>query len=335
MDGTEPTAPAVLADSLSADYTVCAMNQTIITEILLRGFENLQDLKFLIFFVFLIIYMVTITGNFVIILLVSTNYRLRCPMFFFLGHLSFSDILLTSNIVPSLLYITLAGGGIVSIRGCITQFFLYGISATTECLLLTAMSYDRYLAICNPLRYTTIMDIKLCLYLVVFCWSLGISITLIPIFFMQTLWFCGPNVIDHFFCDLGPLLELSCSDVSIVKNEVFAFSSFLTIVPFVLITVTYGYIFLTIVRITSVTGRQKTFSTCSSHLAVVCTYYGALFAMYVAPSRGFSLNINKVVSLMYTVVTPLFNPIIYSLRNQEIKSAIRKYISMCRESNRK
>ncbi|XP_068129398.1 olfactory receptor 11L1-like [Hyperolius riggenbachi] len=306
------------------------MNRTDISEITLLGFENLQDFKYVTFCLFLIIYMVTITGNSLILLLVSTNTRLQSPMFFFLGHLSFSDILLTSNIVPSMLYIILLGKGVVSLQGCIVQFFFYGASATTECLLLTAMSYDRYLAICKPLHYTLIMDLKLSLYLVAFSWSLGFAITLIPVFLMQTLWFCGPNVIDHFFCDLGPLLELSCLDASIVKYEVFVFSSLLTIVPFIFITVTYVYIFLTIVRITSVTGRQKTFSTCSSHLAVVCTYYGALFAMYVVPSRVQSLNMSKVVSLLYTVVTPLFNPIIYSLRNHEIKSVIRKHLSMCR-----
>lgn len=307
------------------------MNGTHITEIILLGFENLQDFKYFVFFWFLVIYIVTITGNVLIILLVLTSYRLRSPMFFFLGHLSFSDILLTSNIVPNMLHVILSEGGIVLLGGCIAQFFLYGFSATTECLLLSAMSYDRYLAICKPLHYTAIMNLKLCFYLVIICWSLGFAITLIPVFLMQTLWFCGPNVIDHFFCDLGPLLELSCSDASIVKYEVFVFSSLLTVIPFVLITVTYVYIFLTILRITSSTGRQKTFSTCSSHLAVVCTYYGALFVMYVVPSRGNSLNINKVVSLMYTVVTPLFNPIIYSLRNQEIKSVMKNYISVCKK----
>ncbi|XP_073480323.1 olfactory receptor 11A1-like [Aquarana catesbeiana] len=307
------------------------MNGTRITEIILLGFENLQDFKYFVFFLFLVIYIVTITGNVLIILLVLTSYRLRSPMFFFLGHLSFSDMLLTSNIVPSMLHVILSEGGIVLLGGCITQFFLYGSSATTECLLLSAMSYDRYLAICKPLHYTAIMDLKLCFYLVIICWSLGFAITLIPVFLMQTLWFCGPNVIDHFFCDLGPLLELSCSDASVVKYEVFVFSSLLTVIPFVLITITYVYIFLTILRITSSTGRQKTFSTCSSHLAVVCTYYGALFVMYVVPSRGHSLNMNKVVSLMYTVVTPLFNPIIYSLRNQEIKLVMKKYISVCKK----
>ncbi|KAM4749313.1 olfactory receptor 5A2-like [Rhinophrynus dorsalis] len=259
-------------------------------------------------------------------MLVSTSYRLQSPMFFFLSQLSFSDILLTTNIAPYMLYVIMSGGGTLSITGCITQYFFYGASATTECLLLTAMSYDRYLAICNPLRYVVIMDLKLCLYLVVCSWSLSFILTLIPIFFFYKLQFCGPNVIDHFFCDLGPLLELSCSDTSIVKSEVFVISTLLTIVPFFFITLTYVYIFQTIMRISSITGRQKAFSTCSSHLTVVGTYYGALFAMYVVPSKGYSLNINKFVSLMYTVVTPLFNPIIYSLRNQEIKIAIGRYI---------
>ncbi|XP_075715748.1 olfactory receptor 5V1-like [Rhinoderma darwinii] len=311
------------------------MNQTMITEIFLIGFHNLQDLRFFVIFMCLVMYFATITGNLIIILLVSTSHHLRSPMFFYLGHLSFSDMLLISNIVPFLVHIILFNGGLVSLKGCITQFFFYGISATTECLLLTAMSYDRYLAICSPLHYSTIMSPRLCVYIVLFCWSLGFIITLVPILLMQTLWFCGPNVIDHFFCDLGPLLELSCSDVSIVKYEVLSLSGLLTIIPFVFIVVTYGYIFLTILKITSVTGRKKTFSTCSSHLAVVCTYYGTLFAIYVVPRRRYSLNVNKVVSLMYSVVTPLFNPIIYGLRNQEIKTAIRNYILINSRNPRK
>ncbi|XP_069817772.1 olfactory receptor 5G25-like [Dendropsophus ebraccatus] len=305
------------------------MNQTVITEIFLVGFQNLQNFRIFITFMCLVTYVATITSNLIIISLVSTNHHLRTPMFFYLGHLSFSDMLLISNIVPFLVHIILFSGGVVSLKGCITQFFFYGVSATTECLLLTAMSYDRYLAICSPLHYSTIMSPTLCIYIVVFCWSLGFLITLVPILLMQTLWFCGPNVIDHFFCDFGPLLELSCSDVSIVKYEVLLLSGLLTIIPFVFIVVTYGYIFITIMKITSATGRKKTFSTCSSHLAVVGTYYGALFAIYVVPRRGYSLNINKVMSLMYSVVTPLFNPMIYGLRNKEIKEAIKNYLLLC------
>ncbi|XP_072006449.1 olfactory receptor 10C1-like [Engystomops pustulosus] len=311
------------------------MNQSTITEIFLVGFQNLQDFRFLVISMCLVMYLAAITGNLIIILLVSTSHHLQSPMFFYLGHLSFSDMLLISNIVPFLVHIILFSGGLVSLKGCITQFFFYGVSATTECLLLTAMSYDRYLAICSPLHYFNIMSPRLCYHIVVFCWFLGFVITLVPVLLIQTLWFCGPNVIDHFFCDLGPLLELSCSDVSIVKYEVLSLSGLLTIIPFVFIVVTYGYIFVTIMKITSITGRQKTFSTCSSHLAVVCTYYGALFVIYVVPRRGFSLNVNKVVSLMYSAVTPLFNPIIYGLRNQEIKAAIRNHLYTLRGNRRK
>ncbi|CAI9590064.1 unnamed protein product [Staurois parvus] len=308
------------------------MNRTHTSEIKILGFGNLQDFRYFIFFIFLIIYLVTITGNAVIILLVSTNYRLQSPMFIFLGNLSFSDVLLTTNIVPSMLQVTLLGVSTVPLRSCIAQYLVYGGSACMECLLLTVMSYDRYLAICKPLHYTTIMDLKLCLYLVLCSWLLGFTSTLIPVLIMQTLWFCGPDVIDHFFCDFLPLLKLSCSDVSVAKYVVFALSSLVTVLPFGFITFTYVCIFLTILRITSVTGKQKTFSTCSSHLTVVCTYYGALFAMYVVPSGQQSLAMKKVVSLLYTVVTPLLNPIIYSLRNQEIKLAIQKYLSVCKTS---
>ncbi|XP_063305961.1 olfactory receptor 11A1-like [Pelobates fuscus] len=276
------------------------------------------------------IFLATLIGNLLIIIAVSTSYCLHSPMFFFLGHLSFSDILLTLNIVPNMLGLILQDGAIVSISECITQYVIYGASATTECLLLTAMSYDRYIAICNPLHYSTVMDLNLSLYLVISSWCLGFIVTLVPILFFNTLWFCGPYIIDHFFCDIGPLLELSCSDITIVKFEVFTLASVLIVVPFFFISVTYVRIFLTIMRIPSITGKKKTFSTCSSHLAVVCMYYGALFAVYVAPSRVHSMNFNKLFSLMYTVLTPLFNPIIYSLRNQEIKAVLMKYLGIKR-----
>ncbi|XP_068129395.1 olfactory receptor 5G25-like [Hyperolius riggenbachi] len=310
-----------------------AMNKTDVTEIILLGFQNLHGFKYVAFFSFLVIYLITIIGNALIILLVSTSTRLQSPMFFFLGHLSFSDMLLTSNIVPNMLHIIIFEGGILPLRGCITQFVVYGSSVASESLLLTAMSFDRYLAICRPLHYTTVMDLKLCLCLVSFSWMIGTAITVITVF-MRALWFCGPNVIDHFFCDLVPLLELSCSDMTIVKYQVFTVSGLMTTIPFMFITITYVYIFLTILRITSASGRQKTFSTCSSHLTVVCTYYGALFVMYVVPSTGKSFNIKKVATLMYTVVTPLFNPVIYSLRNQELKLVIWKYVAVLKKNNK-
>ncbi|XP_068129397.1 olfactory receptor 5G9-like [Hyperolius riggenbachi] len=307
-----------------------AMNRTSISEIILLGFEDLHNFKYFVFSLFLVIYLVTMAGNVLIIVLVSASSHLQSPMFFFLGHLSISDMILISNIIPNMLHVILLGGrSKMSLNGCVVQYLVYGSLVSTECLLLTSMSYDRYVAICKPLHYITIMDHKCCMYLVTFSWLLGITITLITMFF-QTLWFCGPNVIDHYFCDLGPLLELSCSDTTIVKYEVLIVSSIFTIIPFVFITVTYICIFMAIMKITSIMGRQKTFSTCSSHLTVVCAYYGALFVMYVVPSRGQSLNMNKGVSLMYTVVTPLFNPIIYSLRNQEMRTVMWKCLSMCK-----
>ncbi|XP_075433827.1 olfactory receptor 11A1-like [Ascaphus truei] len=245
-------------------------------------------------------------------------------MYLFLGHLSVSDILLITNIVPQMLKVILEEGATISLTSCITQFFFNSVSLTAECFLLTVMSYDRYLAICNPLHYSTIMGSKLCYTLVTLCWLLGFTFSLIAACLVCELQLCGSNVIDHFYCEFGPLLELSCSDTSIVEVVAFVLSTLIIIFPFVFVLLTYVYISLTILRIPSTTGKQKAFSTCSSHLAVVCVYYGTLIAKYMVPSKGHLQNLNKVLSLLYTVVTPLFNPIIYSLRNQEIRAALRK-----------
>ncbi|XP_075434308.1 olfactory receptor 5P66-like [Ascaphus truei] len=302
-------------------------NQTSVTEFILLGFKSLHSINVLLLCLFLKIYMVTITGNLMIIFLVSTSQRLSSPMYFFLSHLSLSDIFLTTNIVPNMLYVILQDGGTMYFIGCITQLYLFGVSAVTECLLLTVMSYDRYLAICNPLRYTSIMGLKLRFHLVTWSWLLGFLLTLITISLVYQLEFCGPNVIDHFFCDLAPLLELSCSDTSLVVISNFLIATPITLIPFILIFVTYVCIFLSIIRISSNTGRQKAFSTCSSHLIVVCLFYGTLITLYVVPSKGHSMNANKVLSLLYTVITPLFNPFIYSLRNQEIRGALVVFVA--------
>ncbi|KAM4795781.1 olfactory receptor-like protein I9 [Rhinophrynus dorsalis] len=187
------------------------------------------------------------------------------------------------------------------------------------------MSYDRYLAICNPLRYSSIMDLKFCVQLVICSWMFSFLSTLIVIIQLCTLQFCGCNVIDHYYCDLTPLLERSCSDVFFVKLQIFAFSIPIAVLPFVFIILTYARIMFAILRIPSSTGKKKAFSTCSSHLAVVCTYYLTLITIYVIPT-GSSWNLNKFMSLLYTVVTPLFNPIIYTLRNQEIRAILEKLI---------
>ncbi|MEE6507807.1 hypothetical protein FKM82_030975 [Ascaphus truei] len=303
-------------------------NQTTVTEFLLLGFPAIHNFKILLFLVFLLIYICTLAGNVLIIVLVSTNHQLRTPMYFFLSHLSLSDILLTTDIAPNMLYVILAEGAVISLAGCITQYFLFSAPAVAECFLLTVMSYDRYLAICHPLRYSAIMDFKLCCQLAFWSWFLGFMATLNMVIFVCSFQLCNPNVIDHFFCEMSILLEHFCSDRFILDTVVFVLGIPVVVFPFVFIIGTYTYIFLTILRISSTTGRQKAFSTCSSHLAVVCTYYGTLFAKYVVPSKGQSLTLMKITSLLYTIATPLFNPIIYTLRNKEIRETLWKCISI-------
>ncbi|KAM4749357.1 olfactory receptor 5P66-like [Rhinophrynus dorsalis] len=301
-------------------------NQSTITEICLLGFQGLHGWRILLFLAILVIYGVTITGNLLIIALVSATHHLQSPMYFFLSHLSMSDILLTSTISPNMLDVTLKEGAIISFVGCCMQFTILGVSLATEGLLLTAMSYDRYLAICKPLHYTTIMNFTFCRHLALCSWMLGFFVTLIVIILLNSLHFCGPNIIDHFFCEYAPLLQLSCSDTKIVQIVFALIATPETIIETVFIISTYFSIFLTILKISSSTGRQKAFSTCSSHLAVVCTYYGTIMATYVAPSGGHLFNMKKILSLLYTVVTPLLNPIIYSLKNQDIRTALKIYI---------
>ncbi|KAM4690419.1 olfactory receptor 1J1-like [Rhinophrynus dorsalis] len=233
----------------------------------------------------------------------------------------------TTNIVPNMLHILIKEGSRLSLVGCVAQYHIFGFSASSESFLLTVMSYDRYLAICHPLRYSAIMDFKLQLKLVTTSWLLSLIITLLSLTVIYQLQFCGPHVINHFFCDVATLFELSCSDTATVKTEIYVGSIPIILLPFIFIIWTYAYIFFTIIRIPSTTGRQKALSTCSSHLSVVCLYYGTLFAVYGVPTNESSQDINKLMSLMYTVVTPFFNPIIYSLRNQDIKAILKKHIN--------
>lgn len=301
-------------------------NESSATEFWLLGFQNFPNLKIPLFILFLAIYVSILSGNLLIIALVLVSINLNTPMYFFLSNLSSSDIILTTVVFPTILSVLLKNGESITFSGCITQLYLFGSSAITECFLLTVMSYDRYLAICNPLHYLLIMDQKLQVLLVAWSWVFAFLLTMITVSQMCQLQFCGPNVIDHFFCDPTPLLELSCSDTSVIELENLILGIPVTLFPLGFITVTYAYILITILKITSSTGRKKAFSTCSSHLAVVCIYYGTLIMLYVIPSKGLSVNLTKVQSLLYTVVTPLFNPIIYSLRNHEIQMVIKRII---------
>ncbi|XP_073479959.1 olfactory receptor 5P64-like [Aquarana catesbeiana] len=245
-------------------------------------------------------------------------------MYFFLSHLSLCDIMISTNVGPKTLQVILTSRCNISSLSCEIQLYVFGASALIECCLLTVMSYDRYLAICNPLHYSIIMKHRLPQFLATLCWVAGFLLALITEILVVELDFCGPNTIDHFFCDLAPLLNLSCSDTKQVEIHVSITVIGIVMSQLIFVIVTYICIFTSILQISSIASRQKVFSTCSSHLTVVSTYYGTLITLYVAPSRGYSLNLNKLLSLFNTIITPLFNPIIYTLRNKEIRIALSK-----------
>ncbi|KAM9313356.1 olfactory receptor 11L1-like [Gastrophryne carolinensis] len=303
-------------------------NKTQVTEFFLYGFDQIERWSTFLFTLFLIIYILTFVGNALIVVMVSANQRLQSPMYLFLRNLSLCEIIFTTNIDPKMLEVIIQHGSTISILGCASQLYVFAVAGIAECLLLTAMSYDRYLAICKPLHYSFIMNFKHYLYLVSFSWACSLILPIISVSLVFVLDFCKSNVLDHFFCDLAPILELSCSDTSIVELEVFAQTIPVFVLTVIYIIGTYVNIFIAILRISSVTGRQKAFSTCSSHLTVVCAYYGSMISLYVSPSgkRRQSGNVNKTLSLVYSVVTPLLNPIIYSLRNQEIQKILRSVL---------
>ncbi|KAM5135832.1 olfactory receptor 5V1-like [Mantella aurantiaca] len=300
-------------------------NQTMAFKFILLGFGTLNNFKTLIFMVFFTIYIATLSGNLFIIVLVLRYRHLHTPMYILLIHLSICDIVFTTNIAPPMLCHILIEVGKLSMAGCILQFYVDGSSIVAECFILTVMSYDRYLAICNPLHYTSIMEHGVCLKLVGLSWLVGLLVTLCTSLLVFSSDFCGPNIIDHFICELDPLLKLSCSDTSVMETLIFVLSIPIIVFPFMFIIVTYICICLTVLKIPSSTGRQKAFSTCSSHLTVVSTYYGTLTAIYVVPNRGHALS--KALYVLYTVVTPLLNPIIYSLRNQDIRKAFKMLLN--------
>uniref|UniRef100_A0A8C8SHB1 Olfactory receptor n=1 Tax=Pelusios castaneus TaxID=367368 RepID=A0A8C8SHB1_9SAUR len=287
-------------------------NQTSITEFILLGFGTLPDLHFFLFLLFLVIYIATTAGNILIMALVVNDQHLHTPMYFFLGNLSCLEICYTSTILPRMLANLLTEDRTISVSGCITQYYFFSSMLATECLLLSVMSYDRYLAIVKPLHYAASMNGKSCLQLAGGSWVGGFLASSITALLLSQFNFCGPNSIDHFFCDFIPLVKLSCNDPQLMEILAFTLTSVLSLAPFLLTLLSYVCIITTILRIPSTTGRQKAFSTCSSHLIVVSIYYGTLLIVYI------------VLSLIYTVLTPLVNPLIYSLRNKEVKEALRK-----------
>ncbi|KAM4862017.1 olfactory receptor 11L1 [Thomomys bottae] len=299
-------------------------NVSAVTEFQLLGFQNLLEWQFLLFTIFLFVYLLTITGNLSIIMVVCQDPQLRSPMFMFLTHLSFLEVWYTSTIVPFLLANLRSWGHAISFSACMTQLYFFVFFGATECFLLASMGYDRYLAICHPLHYSFLMSPDTCSTLLTVSWLTGVGTGFLPSLLISKLDFCGPNQINHFFCDLPPLIQLSCSSVYVTEMSIFILSISVLCICFLLTLVSYVFIVCSILRIPSASGRMKTFSTCGSHLAVVTIYYGTMISMYVRPDAHLSPEINKVISVFYTVVTPLLNPVIYSLRNKDFREAVRK-----------
>ncbi|CAM4628171.1 unnamed protein product [Lepidochelys olivacea] len=304
-------------------------NTTIVTHFIILGFPSLQKLQLLLFFVGLIIYLMTLSGHIVIITIVRLDLRLHTPMYFFLSNFSFLEIWYTSNIVPKMLQVFLATDRSISYAGCLAQLYFLITLGTAECFILAIMAYDRYLAICNPLRYPILMNNRVCVRLAICSWIGAFVVNVPPLVSLCKLPFCGPNEINHFFCDAPPLLKLSCRDPRKAETVNFIVATSVIVSSFLLIVVSYVLIIVTILQIPSALGRQKAFSTCGSHLAVVTIFFGTLMFMYVRPTSSYSkdsVNFNKLVSIFYTVVTPMLNPIIYCLRNKEVKEALRKAV---------
>ncbi|XP_025240257.1 olfactory receptor 10C1 [Theropithecus gelada] len=299
-------------------------NTSMVTEFLLVGFSHLADLQGLLFSVFLTIYLLTVAGNFLIVALVSTDAALQSPMYFFLCVLSTLEIGYTSVTVPLLLHHLLTGQCHISRSGCALQMFFFLFFGATECCLLAAMAYDRYAAICESLRYPLLLSHRMCLQLTGSAWACGVLVGLGHTSFIFSLPFCGPNAIPHFFCEIQPVLQLVCGDTSLNELQIILAAALIILCPFSLILGSYGRILVTIFRIPSAVGRRKAFSTCSSHLIVVSLFYGTAIFIYIRPKASYDPVTDPLVSLFYAVVTPILNPIIYSLRNTEVKAALKR-----------
>ncbi|KAM3924505.1 olfactory receptor 1500-like [Leptodactylus fuscus] len=301
---------------------MCADNQTAVTEVFLIGFQNVHELRVIIFSFAFLLYLFIFLGNFMIILLVLHNYRLHRPMYFFISNLSLAELSLTNCIIPKMLGIIWLEGDSMPIYGCITQYYFISITTYVQSYMLMVMSFDRYLAICFPLKYSSIMNVSFSIRLILVIWLLGICVMKLEITMIGLLQFCSSNVIDYFYCDFAPILALSSSDISVLVWLDMVLAWIVLFIPFIYIIVSYICIFIVILNMSA---RRKAFSTCISHLLVVFTYYGSLFAVYLIPSRAKSYDDNKLTSLLFVVLTPFTNPIIYSMKNKEIIETMKSF----------
>lgn len=299
-------------------------NITHISEFVLVGFPTYSWLQVLLFFLFLITYLFVLLENVVIILTIWVTGSLHKPMYYFLGTMSFLETWYISVTVPKMLAGFLLCPNTISFLGCMTQLYFFMSLACTECVLLAAMAYDRYVAICWPLHYPVMMTTEFCVQLTISSWLSGFTVSLAKVYFISQVSFCGNNILNHFFCDVSPILKLACMDLSMTEMVDFVLAIIILVFPLSATVLSYAFIVSAILHIPSATGQRKAFSTCASHLMVVVIFYTAVIFMYVRPRAIASFNSNKLISAIYAVFTPMLNPIIYCLRNKEVKNAIRK-----------
>ncbi|XP_004711109.1 olfactory receptor 13D1-like [Echinops telfairi] len=302
-------------------------NHSAVTEFFLVGLSQYPELQLSLFILCLIMYLIILLGNSFLIIISVLDSRLHTPMYFFLGNLSFLDICYTSSSIPPMLIMFRSERKSISLIGCALQMFFSLSLGSTECVLLAMMAYDRYVAICNPLRYPIIMNRILCGHMAVWSWIIGCLNSLLQTTMTMVLPFCGNNVIDHLTCEILALLKLVCSDITINVLIMTAASIVLLVLPLLLIFISYVFILSSILRINSAEGRKKAFSTCSAHLTVVILFYGSALFMYMKPKSKDTKTSDEIIGLSYGVVTPMLNPIIYSLRNKEVKEAVKKVLS--------
>uniref|UniRef100_A0A8C9AW58 Olfactory receptor n=1 Tax=Prolemur simus TaxID=1328070 RepID=A0A8C9AW58_PROSS len=299
-------------------------NQSLCTKFTFVAFSSLAELQPVLFIVFLIIYVFTVGGNIIIICLIWVVPSLHTPMYFFLVNLSFLEMCYITSVVPQMLVHLLVETKTISVAGCAAQMYIFTILGLTECCLLAAMAYDRFVAICRPLHYALLMSPRVCLKLAAASWVTGVVVESAQTTWIFTLPFCGTGKIQHFFCDIMPVVKLACVDTSQNEIVVFTVSVIFIMSPCFLILCSYVRILVTILRIPSAAGRRKAFSTCSSHILVVSLFYGTALFTYLQPKTAHTPETDKATALMYTVVTPGLNPVIYTLRNKEVKEALQR-----------
>ncbi|XP_060092494.1 olfactory receptor 2A7-like [Heteronotia binoei] len=301
-------------------------NQSTVTEFLLLGLSSSPKMRLILFGIFTVVYSITLAGNLTILTLIWLETHLHTPMYFFLSHLSFVDIWYTTSTVPQMLANLWSPKKTISFAGCGAQIYLFLALGITECVLLAVMAYDRFVAICHPLRYTDIMNHRACVQFAASAWISGFLFAMVHAVQTLQMPYCGPNVINHFYCDILALLKLVCADTHLNEIIVFVIGVLVILSPFSFILATYACILAAILKIRSSRSRCKAFSTCASHMIVVAMFYGSAMLTYVRPRSSHSLEHGKIVSLFYSVVTPMLNPMIYSLRNKDVKQAFLKMV---------